>query len=131
MVQRLTYSRRHSYNTKSNAIREVKTPGGKLVAQYVSKRANGPKCGGCGKRLQGIAALRPKQYRAVTKRQRTVSRAYGGSECASCVRERIVRAFLVEEQRIVKQVLKAREQSNKAKKSKKSKKGKKGKKGRK
>ena len=52
-----------------------------------------------------IPALRPKQYKNIAKNKRTVSRAYGGSRCASCVRDRIVRAFLIEEQKIVKQVL--------------------------
>lgn len=33
-------------------------------------------------------------------------RAYGGVLCAACVRTRVVRAFLVEEQKIVKKVLK-------------------------
>lgn len=36
---------------------------------------------------------------------KTVSRAYGGSRCHKCVRDRIVRAFLVEEQKVVKKVL--------------------------
>ena len=31
---------------------------------------------------------------------------YGGSRCGKCVRERIMRAFLIEEQKIVKKVLK-------------------------
>ena len=39
------------------------------------------------------------------KRERTVSRAYGGSRCAKCVRQRVVRAFLIEEQKIVKQMM--------------------------
>jgi large subunit ribosomal protein L34e len=39
------------------------------------------------------------------KRERTVSRAYGGSACAKCVKERIMRAFLLEEQKAVKKVL--------------------------
>lgn len=30
---------------------------------------------------------------------KTVTRAYGGSRCAGCVRNRIVRAFLIEEQK--------------------------------
>jgi large subunit ribosomal protein L34e len=38
-------------------------------------------------------------------REKTVSRAYGGSRCHQCVKLRIVRAFLVEEQKIVKKVL--------------------------
>jgi len=108
MVQRLTYSRRRPYNCPSNKVRVVKTPGGRLTFQYTVKGANGPKCGDCGSKLQGIPALRPKEYRGLKKRQRKVSRAYGGSRCFSCVRDRVVRAFLVEEQKIVKKVLRQR-----------------------
>jgi large subunit ribosomal protein L34e len=42
------------------------------------------------------------------KNDKKVSRAYGGSRCAGCVRSRIVRAFLIEEQKIVKKVLKSK-----------------------
>ena len=52
-----------------------------------------------------IKHLSPKEYKNVSKTHRTVSRAYGGSRCANCVRQRIVRAFLIEEQKIVKKVL--------------------------
>jgi ribosomal protein L34E len=52
-----------------------------------------------------ICHLRPKEYKNVHKREKTVSRAYGGSRCSGCVRSRIVRAFLIEEQKIVKKVL--------------------------
>jgi len=65
-------------------------------------------CGDCGKRLPGIPALRPKEYRTTKKRERRVSRAYGGSRCAHCVKQRIIRAFLIEEQKIVKHVLRQR-----------------------
>jgi large subunit ribosomal protein L34e len=41
----------------------------------------------------------------MTKHEKTVSRAYGGSRCAGCVKSRIVRAFLIEEQKIVKKVM--------------------------
>ncbi len=44
-------------------------------------------------------------FRSASKCDKTVSRAYGGSRCHSCVRQRIVRAFLIEEQKIVKKVL--------------------------
>ena len=54
-----------------------------------------------------IPALRPSAYARISKRQKRVSRAYGGSRCAKCVRDRIVRAFLIEEIKIVKKVLKA------------------------
>ncbi|CAL9058572.1 large ribosomal subunit protein eL34-like [Musa acuminata AAA Group] len=108
MVQRLTYRKRHSYATKSNQTRVVKTPGGRLVYQYTNKRASGPKCPVTGKRIQGIPHLRPAEYKRsrLSRNQRTVNRAYGGVLSGSAVRERIIRAFLVEEQKIVKKVLK-------------------------
>merc|ERR1711934_945655 len=102
MVQRVTYRRRHCYNTASNKTKIVKTPGGKLTVQYRTKSAKGPSCGDCGVSLPGIAHLRPKQYTRIPKCQKTVARAYGGSRCGGCVRQRILRAFLVEEQREAK-----------------------------
>ena len=38
-----------------------------------------------------------------------MQRAYGGSRCANCVKDRVVRAFLIEEQKIVKKVMKEAE----------------------
>merc|ERR1712054_389041 len=111
MVQRLTYRRRHSYATKSNKLRKVKTPGGVLTFHNVAKKATGVKCGDCGGVLQGIPHLRPVMYKRLPKNKKTVARAYGGSRCATCVRQRIVRTFLIEEQKIVKQVLKQKKKS--------------------
>ncbi|CAI6455249.1 ASN_HP2_G0025640.mRNA.1.CDS.1 [Saccharomyces cerevisiae] len=115
MAQRVTFRRRNPYNTRSNKIKVVKTPGGILRAQHVKKLATRPKCGDCGSALQGISTLRPRQYATVSRTHKTVSRAYGGSRCANCVKERIIRAFLIEEQKIVKKVVK--EQTEAAKKS--------------
>ena len=171
---RVTYKRRHCYATRSNKIKVVKTPGGKFGIKYRKKRAAAPKCGDCGKALQGIKCLRPKEYKHVSKHSKTVSRAYGGafcwnggvgelgtrglgglrfvggcgsgcgsaarslshthslfptsphstppeptptkgSRCAHCVRNRIVRAFLIEEQKIVKKVLQEKKASQKKK----------------
>lgn len=84
-----------------------------MVAQHVKKIATRPKCGDCGDNLQGISTLRPREYAQVSRTHKTVQRAYGGSRCANCVKERITRAFLIEEQKIVKRVLK--EQSEKEK----------------
>ncbi|KAG5192483.1 ribosomal protein L34e-domain-containing protein [Tribonema minus] len=103
--KRVTYTRRHAYATASNKIKVVRTPGGKHVAHYRKKKANGPKCGDCKIALPGIACLRPKEYKNLKRREKTVSRAYGGSRCAACVRQRVVRAFLIEEQKIVKKLL--------------------------
>merc|ERR1712194_232545 len=102
--------RRHSYNTTSNVVQKVRTPGGKLTVKYVGKTVQRPKCGDCGSSLPGMPAVRPKEIRNLKQRQRHVTRAYGGSRCAHCVRTRIVRAFLIEEQKIVKSVLRSRAQ---------------------
>jgi len=60
--------------------------------------------------IEQIPALRPREYSQVSRPKKTVQRAYGGSRCANCVRDRIVRAFLIEEQKIVKKVLKETQQ---------------------
>mmetsp|Transcript_11864 Transcript_11864/g.25017 ORF Transcript_11864/g.25017 Transcript_11864/m.25017 type:complete len:114 (+) Transcript_11864:60-401(+) len=102
---RVTRAGRHSYNTKSNRIRPIRTPGGKLVAQKVVKTSKGPRCADSKVPLQGIKHLKSSAYKNLKKRERTVSRAYGGTVSAGCVRERIVRAFLLEEQKAVKKLL--------------------------
>merc|ERR1712012_695911 len=107
MVQRLTFRRRLTYNTNSNRRTIVKTPGGKLVYHYKKKLGTIPKCGDCKVKLHGITPTRPNERTNMSKRKKTVERAYGGSRCHKCVRQRIVRAFLIEEQKIVTKVLKA------------------------
>merc|ERR1712157_48770 len=110
MVQRLTYRRTLSY-TSSNKRKIVKTPGGRLVYQRIGKAAKAPVCGDTGNVLRGIKAGRPRQLAQYSKRQKTVTRAYGGSLCGAAVRSRIIRAFLIEEQKIVVKVLKAKQQA--------------------
>ena len=72
--------------------------------QYITKVAKGPTCYVTRKALQGIPRARPHQYSKMKKSQRTVSRAYGGVLSAGAVKDRIVRAFLAEEQKEVKKV---------------------------
>jgi len=103
---RLTFRRRVSYNTTSNNVRIIKTPGGRLRYLHIKKKGSPVKCGDCGTKLPGIPALRPREYATVSRPTKTVQRAYGGSRCGNCVKDRIVRAFLIEEQKIVKKVLK-------------------------
>ena len=115
MVQRLTLRRRLSYNTKSNRRRIVRTPGGRLVYQYVKKNKSVPKCGQCKEKLKGIRPTRPCERSRLSKRQKTVARTYGGVLCHGCLRERIIRAFLIEEQKIVKALKSQREIAKPAK----------------
>ncbi|KAF4613347.1 hypothetical protein D9613_010869 [Agrocybe pediades] len=116
MAQRVTLRTRKSYNTTSARRRVIKTPGGKLVYQNLKKLGTAPKCGDCGVALPGVPALRPREYATISKRQKTVSRAYGGSRCGDCVKSRILRAFLVEEAKIVKKVIKSQQKTAAARK---------------
>ncbi|KRX09194.1 hypothetical protein PPERSA_05863 [Pseudocohnilembus persalinus] len=106
MAQRVTYRRQCSYNTRSNKIRKVKTPGGRVIAQHTSKRNTLRRCvePGCEVVLGGLSNARSIALRNLSYRKRTVSRPYGGNLCGACVRERIVRAFLTEEVKIAKKV---------------------------
>merc|ERR1712106_413653 len=107
MVQRITYRRRLTWDTKSNKRKTVRTPGGKLVFQYLKKRPTLPKCPMTGLKLKGIKPATNQEKTRLSRRQKTVYRAYGGVLSHKAVREEIVRAFLIEEQKIVMKVLKA------------------------
>lgn len=96
---------RHSYNTASAKLRAIRMPGGALKSQRVAKTTKGPRCSDCKKVLPGIKHMKSTEYSRTSKRERTVSRCYGGSTCHACVRQRIMRAFLLEEQKAVKKVL--------------------------
>ncbi|EFA08054.1 large ribosomal subunit protein eL34 [Tribolium castaneum] len=109
MVQRLVFRRRLSYNTKSNRRHIVRTPGGRLVYQYLKKPKKIPRCGQCKDKLRGILPARSQERSRLCRRKKTVKRAYGGVLCHKCVKEKIVRAFLIEEQKIVVKVLKAQQ----------------------
>jgi len=85
----------------------VRTPGGKLVFQYLKKRPSVPKCPMTGLTLKGVKPATNQEKTRLSRRQKTVFRAYGGVLSHKAVREKIVRAFLIEEQKIVMKVLKA------------------------
>ena len=77
-----------------------------MSMQYLKKRVRGP----CTpkylghKRLPGTKCLRPVDAKNRTKKWKTVNRCYGGVLNHEQVRERVVRAFLKEEQKIAKKV---------------------------
>ena len=102
MVKRVTLRKRNSYHTKSNKIRQVRTPGGRLVVHYTDKIAAGPQCRESKNRLSGIPRLRPRKYATLARTELTVSRPYGGTLNHSVVKDRIVRAFLTEEIKVIK-----------------------------
>uniref|UniRef100_U3KPP1 Large ribosomal subunit protein eL34 n=1 Tax=Oryctolagus cuniculus TaxID=9986 RepID=U3KPP1_RABIT len=89
----LTYRRRLSYNTASNKTRLSRTPGNRIVYLYTKKVGKAPKsaCGVCPGRLRGVRAVRPKVLMRLSKTKKHVSRAYGGSMCAKCVRDSLTK----------------------------------------
>nr|AKV16233.1 60S ribosomal protein L34 [Pectinaria gouldii] len=107
MVQRVTYRRRLSYNTKSNKTQIFRAPGGQLRLKYVGKRGKHAKCGVSGVLIKATTATRPANRQRQHSAKRKISRAYGGVYSARSVKQRIIRAFLNEEENIVVRVLKA------------------------
>merc|ERR1712176_568267 len=130
---RITYRRRNPYNTRTNYFKKVRTPGNRLVIQYLKKlhlkHRSLPKCAESGTPLRGVKPNRGnyknKRLTILQKKRKAVSRAYGGNLCHQMVRLRIIRAFLAEETRIASKVRKAQKKAKFDKKKKKSKKGKK------
>merc|ERR1711862_24659 len=125
MGARVNYTRQKSWNTRPNKIRQVRAPGGRLVAQYVGKRSKGPQTAitTSDQKLGGVAATRPSGAHRIAKHRRTVTRAYGGVLTHTELRQRIIRTFLTEEVKNVKKTMLLAQAAE----SKKNKKGGKGK----
>lgn len=98
---RISYNRRMHYATRSNRVRKIRTPGNRLKFQQIKKRSQGPHTPWVlgHKRIAGTKCLRQFDARRETRHAKSVSRAYGGVLSAEQVRDRVIRAFLVEEQR--------------------------------
>lgn len=109
LERRIQYRRKSSYRTRGNNFRPVKTPGGKLVLHLIRKHTKGTG-------MQGVKVARTPQFRRLTSSKRTVSRAYGGIHTAAEVKERIMRAFLIDEFKNFKNVSKTSEKKDKKKK---------------
>uniref|UniRef100_A0A914QW71 Large ribosomal subunit protein eL34 n=1 Tax=Panagrolaimus davidi TaxID=227884 RepID=A0A914QW71_9BILA len=60
-----------------------------------------------------ITPARPNQRTRIPHSKLTVSRTYGGTLSHGAVRERIIRAFLVEEQKIANKILKQKKEEEK------------------
>merc|ERR1719231_195876 len=115
LERRITYRRNSAYRTRSNNFRPVKTPGGRLVLHLIKKHTRGTQ-------MQGVKVARPHDFKRLTSSKRSVSRAYGGVHTASEVRDRIMRAFLIEEFKRFKNINAGKSSDKKDKKKKKSKK---------
>ena len=112
--------------------------GRRITIQYTPKKCKGPQEGVAGLMpgpLAGIKHLRPGAFKRLNHNARTVSRPYGGVLSHKTVKDKIIRAFLIEEAKLLKRLMNekagASGKSKKDKKKKDSKKSKKGKKSKK
>ena len=113
MAARVSYRRKNTYRTRSNVVRKIRTPGGRLIVQYKNKQVKRLVCAETKKYLNGIPR---KPSNKVPRKQRTVSRPYGGVLCAKSVENRIKRAFFNEEMKILKNAVHAKKTKSKPKK---------------
>nr|UXY87963.1 60S ribosomal protein L34 [Cryptomonas curvata] len=102
--------RRHCpFSGKKNFFKKIRTPGKKLSIIYQKKKTNFVKCTQTKIKLTGIKKHSSFNFMSLSKNKKKVSRIYGGCLSASSLKERIIKAFLVEERKIVKRVLKGQE----------------------
>lgn len=87
-------------NAANKRVRRV-TPSGIIKDVRVAKKAKKHRCHACNRLLLSIASLRPAAFSRLTLAQRRVSRPYGSTHCGKCVAEKVVSAFLTEEERIL------------------------------
>ncbi|EPR78730.1 Ribosomal protein L34 [Spraguea lophii 42_110] len=104
MVERQVVRRGSTFNTRSNKRKKVRTPGNRLVFQDVKKKGKGPKCGQCGIKLAGVKEARPAAFSRMRKSCRKVNRILGGVQCAKCVQEKVLDAFLNAEEKRMKEL---------------------------
>ena len=87
--------------------------GGRLVLHVLRKHTKGTQ-------MQGVKVARPAQFKKLHTCNRTVSRAYGGNLTAGEVKDRIMRAFLVDEFKHFKKMSESAAADKKDKKKKKA-----------
>lgn len=92
-----------TYKTRSNRRTKVRTASGKLVNRKVKKYSKKHRCHECNAELGSIARMRPAEFSRQKVSARRVNRPYGATICGKCVREKVIGAFLANEERIVKE----------------------------
>mmetsp|Transcript_49443 Transcript_49443/g.100921 ORF Transcript_49443/g.100921 Transcript_49443/m.100921 type:complete len:113 (+) Transcript_49443:37-375(+) len=105
MSSRICLRHHGSFSTGKNNFRISRTSGRKYKALYLKKKSSFVVCGDKKKKLNGIKRPGVSGFTNISKNKKNISRVYGGCLSGQAVKERIVKAFLVEEQKIVKKVL--------------------------
>ena len=113
MVDTRVQLRRHCpFSGKKNSFRIIRTPGKRISILYNKKKKNFMKCADSKKKINGIQSHSSSKFMSMRKNQKKISRAYGGCLSGNSLEQRIIKSFLIEEQKIVKRVLKSREKKD-------------------
>ena len=93
-----------SYSTKSNKNRIIKTPGNRLTVIKVRKKKSKRICPITKHKINGITLQGSRRDYNLSKKNKTVSRAYGGHLSAQALKKNISKAFLSEEKKLAQKV---------------------------
>ena len=93
-----------SYSTKSNKNRIIKTPGNRLTVIKVRKKKSQRICPITKHKINGITLQGSRRDYNLSKKNKTVSRAYGGHLSAQALKKNISKAFLLEEKKLAQKV---------------------------
>ena len=94
-----------SYSTKGNRTRIIRTPGNTLNVLKLNKKKSGRICPIQKNKIKGLAIPGSRRYTISSKRNNSISRAYGGCLSIQALRKNITKAFLIEEKKLAKKVL--------------------------
>ena len=77
--------------TKSRTFKrkQVKLPGGRTEMHFEYKKPSKRRCSGCGGLLHGMAVERPTKLARMAKTKKRPQRAYAGTLCSKCARQKI------------------------------------------
>merc|ERR1712166_441996 len=103
---RFNKRRSFSYSTKSNKTRVIRTPGNRLNTLCLIKKKSQRTCPIEKKKIKGLSIPGSRRYSNLSKRKKNISRAYGGCLSIQALKKNITKAFLIEEKKLAKKVLK-------------------------
>jgi|Transcript_21579 large subunit ribosomal protein L34e len=101
-----------SYSTKSNKIRVIRTPGNRLNTLNMIKKKSSRTCPIEKTKINGLTIPGSRRYSNLSKKNKTISRPYGGCLSIHALKKNIIKAFLIEEKKLAKKVLRLNKKKN-------------------
>ena len=79
------------FKSRSKKLAYVKTPGGRTIVHYKSKKPSAPSCAVCGRTLPGTLREMSAKMKNLPKTKKRPQRPFGGKLCSICMRREIIR----------------------------------------